>query len=151
MVTIFIRWNNNFIIFAKVRKNCKKELFDLIGCQLLLPYTPHFSDSVGQCFWLKMQHTIIRNNCLQIEFYYFYFFQDSNPFLKQNLQRSEDLAFWLKQKTDDFVTSTNLKEPLKRLDSAAANGLDNLEKARLKVKQVLSLIHSVTKGYLDDG
>ena len=96
-----------------------------------------------------MQHTIIlclRNNCLQIEFYYFYFFQDSNPFLKQNLQRTEDLAFWLKQKTDDFVTSTNLKEPLKRLDSAAANGLDNLEKARVKVKQVLSLRHSVNEG-----
>jgi hypothetical protein len=59
--------------------------------------------------------------------------QDSNPFLKENLQRTEDLAFWLKQKTEDFVTSTSLDGPLKRLDSAAANGLESLEKARLRV------------------
>ena len=60
-------------------------------------------------------------------------FQDSNPFLKENLQRSEDLAFWFKQKTEDFVITTNLTGPLKRIDNAAANGLDQLEKARLKV------------------
>ena len=43
------------------------------------------------------------------------------------------MAFWLKQKTDDFVTMTNLKGPLKKLDSAAAQGLDNLDTARMKV------------------
>jgi hypothetical protein len=59
--------------------------------------------------------------------------QDSNPFLKENLQRTEDAAFWLRQKTDDLVTLTNLKGPLKRLDSAAAQSLDSLEKARLQV------------------
>ena len=60
--------------------------------------------------------------------------------MKANLQRTEDLAFWLKQKTDDFVTTTYLKEPLKRLDLAAANGLDNMEKARMKVKQKYQLL-----------
>ena len=63
-------------------------------------------------------------------------FQDSNPFLKENLQRTEDLAFWLKQKTDDLVTVTNLKGPLKKLDSAAAQSLDNLDKARLQVESL---------------
>jgi hypothetical protein len=49
------------------------------------------------------------------------------------------LAFWFKQKTEDFVTTTNLSGPLKRIDNAAANSLDHFEKARLKVLRKIKL------------
>lgn len=34
--------------------------------------------------------------------------QDSNPILKENFQRTEDVWYWFKQKAEDFVTATQL-------------------------------------------
>lgn len=73
--------------------------------------------------------------------------------MKKNLQLTEDMLYWFKQKTEDFVNITRLsglkiksstkqlnnssfsfsKGPLKSIDYAAANSLDHLEKTRLKV------------------
>ena len=65
------------------------------------------------------------------------FLQDANPVLKASLQRSEDTAYWLRQKTDDLMEATNLKEPLKRLDAAAAQSIVNVEKKTFQVKKNL--------------
>lgn len=60
--------------------------------------------------------------------------KDSNPLLKESLERSEDVAFWMKQKATDVVVATKLDQPLKQLDSAAANSIDKLNDARKQVK-----------------
>ena len=39
----------------------------------------------------------------------------------------------MKQKTDDLMEATNLKEPLKRLDAAAAQHLTNVEQRTFEV------------------
>jgi len=54
--------------------------------------------------------------------------KDVNPTLKSSLEKSEDVAYWLSQKAGDAVVATKLDAPLKRLDSAAAGGIDHVEK-----------------------
>ena len=54
--------------------------------------------------------------------------KDVNPLVKNSLERSEDIAFWLRQKTNDVVKATKLEEPLKKLDSAAASSVTQVEK-----------------------
>ena len=54
--------------------------------------------------------------------------KDVNPLVKNSLERSEDIAFWIRQKTNEVVKATKMEEPLKKLDSAAANSVDKVEK-----------------------
>jgi len=53
--------------------------------------------------------------------------KDVNPLVKNSLEKSEDIAFWIRQKTNDVVKATHLEEPLKKLDSAAANSVTKVE------------------------
>lgn len=59
--------------------------------------------------------------------------QDSNPLLKESLQRGEDAAFWMRQKTREVMEATNLDRPLKQMDSLAAKTLDQMEQTTKKV------------------
>merc|ERR1711962_81264 len=61
--------------------------------------------------------------------------KDVNPLVKNSLERSEDIAFWLRQKTNDVVKATKLEGPLKKLDSAAANSVDKVEKTGNDIRQ----------------
>ena len=61
--------------------------------------------------------------------------KDANPLLKESLQRSEDAAFWMKQKAEDVVVATKLDAPLKQLDTAAAKSLEKMEEATTKVTE----------------
>ena len=59
--------------------------------------------------------------------------QDSNPLLKESLQRGEDAAFWMKEKTREIIEATNLDRPLMQMDSLAAQTLEDVEKRTKKV------------------
>ena len=59
--------------------------------------------------------------------------QDSNPLLKESLQRGEDAAFWMSQKTREIIEATNLDRPLKQMDSMAARTIEDMEKKTKKV------------------
>merc|ERR1712029_75991 len=61
--------------------------------------------------------------------------KDVNPLVKDSLERSEDIAFWIRQKTNDVVKATKLEEPLKKLDSAAANSVTHVEKTSNNIRQ----------------
>ena len=67
-------------------------------------------------------------------------FQDSNPLLKESLQRGEDAAFWMSQKTREIIEATNLDRPLKQMDSMAAKTLEDVEKRTKKVWYFVSKI-----------
>ena len=53
--------------------------------------------------------------------------------VKESFQRGEDAAFWMRQKTREIITATNLDQPLKQVDSMAAKSLDEMEKRTRKV------------------
>ena len=53
--------------------------------------------------------------------------------VKESFQRGEDAAFWMRQKTREILTATNLDQPLKQVDSMAAKSLDEMEKRTRKV------------------
>jgi len=54
--------------------------------------------------------------------------KDSNPLLKESLQRGEDAAFWMSQKTREIIEATNLDHPLKQMDYIAAKTIEDVEK-----------------------
>ena len=60
--------------------------------------------------------------------------KDSNPLVKESLQRSEDLAFWMRDKTEQVLSATRLDQPLKAMDANAARTLEEMENIRTKVK-----------------
>jgi len=60
--------------------------------------------------------------------------KDSNPLLKESLQRGEDAAFWMSQKTREIIEATNLDRPLKQMDSMAAKTLEDVEKRTKKLR-----------------
>ena len=60
--------------------------------------------------------------------------KDVNPLVKNSLEKSEDIAFWIRQKTNDVVKATHLEEPLKKLDSAAANSVTKVEQTSNDVR-----------------
>lgn len=60
--------------------------------------------------------------------------KDSNPLLKESLQRGEDAAFWMSQKTREIIEATNLDQPLKQMDSMAAKTLEDVEKRTKKLR-----------------
>ena len=62
--------------------------------------------------------------------------KDVNPLVKSSLERSEDVAYWLKEKAENVVTATHLDEPLKKLDTAAANGVIQVEKTSSNVSSL---------------
>ena len=41
--------------------------------------------------------------------------KDSNPLLKQSLQRSEEAAFWVRQKAGEAIVAANLEQPIKQV------------------------------------
>merc|ERR1712062_936112 len=43
--------------------------------------------------------------------------KDSNPLVKESFQRGEDAAFWMRQKTREIITATNLDQPLQQVES----------------------------------
>jgi hypothetical protein len=55
--------------------------------------------------------------------------------LKESLQRGEDAAFWMSQKTREIIEATNLDRPLKQMDSMAAKTLEDVEKRTKKVRK----------------
>jgi len=61
--------------------------------------------------------------------------KDSNPFLQSSLQRGEDVAFWMRQKTREVIEATNLDGPLKQMDSVAAKTLSDVEKSTRKMRE----------------
>ena len=61
-------------------------------------------------------------------FLLFFFLQDSNPLLKESLQRGEDAAFWMSQKTREMIDVANLEQPLKQMDFIAAKTIEDMEK-----------------------
>ena len=61
--------------------------------------------------------------------------KDSNPLVKESLQRSEDLAFWMRDKTEQVLSATRLDQPLKAIDANAARTLEEMESIRTKVKK----------------
>ena len=61
--------------------------------------------------------------------------KDSNPLVKESLQRSEDLAFWMRDKTEQVLSATRLDQPLKAMDANAARTLEEMENIRTKVKK----------------
>ena len=71
--------------------------------------------------------------------------KDSNPLVKESLQRSEDLAFWMRDKTEQVLSATRLDQPLKAMDANAARTLEEVENIRSKVEHFLhrkNKIHS---------
>ena len=60
--------------------------------------------------------------------------KDVNPLVKNSLEKSEDIAFWIRQKTNDVVKATHLEEPLKKLDAAAANSVTKVEQTSNDVR-----------------
>jgi len=61
--------------------------------------------------------------------------KDSNPLLKESLQRGEDAAFWMKEKTREIIEATNLDRPLMQMDSLAAQTLEDVEKRTKKLRE----------------
>ena len=55
--------------------------------------------------------------------------------MKESLQRGEDAAFWMSQKTREIIEATNLDRPLKQMDSMAAKTLEDVEKRTKKVRK----------------
>ena len=53
--------------------------------------------------------------------------------MKESLQRGEDAAFWMSQKTREIIEATNLDRPLKQMDSMAARTIEDMEKKTKKV------------------
>jgi len=64
--------------------------------------------------------------------------KDVNPLVKTSLERSEDVAFWIREKAGDVVTATKMDEQLKRLDSAAAQGMTSVEQTGSNIRQKLN-------------
>ena len=60
--------------------------------------------------------------------------------MKESLQRGEDAAFWMSQKTREIIEATNLDRPLKQMDSMAAKTLEDVEKRTKKVWYFVSKI-----------
>ena len=61
--------------------------------------------------------------------------KDVNPTVKSGLQRSEDVAVWLKEKAGSVVAATKMEAPLKRLDSAAADGVVRIGETTTNVRK----------------
>ena len=55
--------------------------------------------------------------------------------MKESLQRGEDAAFWMSQKTREIIEATNLDRPLKQMASMAAKTLEDVEKRTKKVRK----------------
>lgn len=53
--------------------------------------------------------------------------------MKETLQRSEDAAYWMRQKAGDVVVATKLDEPLKKLDAVAAQSIGKVEETSIRV------------------
>ena len=66
--------------------------------------------------------------------------KDVNPLVKNSLEKSEDIAFWIRQKTNDVVKATHLEEPLKKLDSAAANSVTKVEQTSNDVRFLTNIL-----------
>ena len=54
--------------------------------------------------------------------------------MKETLQRSEDAAYWMRQKAGDVVVATKLDEPLKKLDAVAAQSIGKVEETSIRVR-----------------
>ena len=50
-----------------------------------------------------------------------------------NSQASEDAAFWVRSRAVDAVTAAHLDAPIKKMDEAAARGLEHFEQRRVQV------------------
>jgi len=61
--------------------------------------------------------------------------KDANPMVKEAFQRGEDAAFWMRQKTRELITATNLDQPLKQADSMAAKSFDEVERRTRKMRE----------------
>ena len=72
-------------------------------------------------FDVSLHFTFEKNSLL------FFFLQDSNPLLKESLQRGEDAAFWMSQKTREMIDVANLEQPLKQMDFIAAKTIEDME------------------------
>ena len=60
--------------------------------------------------------------------------------VKEAFQRGEDAAFWMRQKTRELITATNLDQPLKQADSMAAKSFDEVERRTRKVNSYTYLL-----------
>ena len=61
------------------------------------------------------------------------FFQDSNPVVKESFEKGEDMAYWMKDKTDRALSLTGLDQPLKQMDARAAQSWEGAENMRRRV------------------
>ncbi len=61
--------------------------------------------------------------------------------VKESLQRGEDAAFWMRQKTREIIEATSLDRPLKQIDSYAAKTLENMEKSTKQVNFFLNNLY----------
>ena len=53
--------------------------------------------------------------------------------MQRGFERSEDAAYWMKEKAGDIVTVTKWDDSLKTLDNVAANGVVKLENTHTNV------------------
>lgn len=67
---------------------------------------------------------------------FYYAFQQTNPYLKEGLERSEDYAFWMRQKANEVIHKTHLDQPLKQLDVFAAQGITRVEETTKYVNTI---------------
>ena len=58
--------------------------------------------------------------------------------MKETMEIGENTAYWMEQKAEYLVTVTKMDEPLKKLDSAALNGVVKIENTQTDVSNYSS-------------
>lgn len=59
--------------------------------------------------------------------------KDSNPLFKESFERGEEMAYWMKDKTDRALSLTGLDQPLKQMDAKAAQSWEEAENMRRRI------------------
>ena len=130
---------------SRSRQRIESELFKIITD------IPAVNDTYE---YLLSAYTLIKVFVYYLSIYIFltstlkFFFQDSNPLFKESFERGEEMAYWMKDKTDRALSLTGLDQPLKQMDAKAAQSWEEAENMRRRVSDFYILLLLLYNNFL---
>lgn len=76
--------------------------------------------------------------------------KDKHPVVKGTMEYGENVAYWMEQQAEYVATSTKMDEQLKKLDSAALNGVVKIEDTHNNVRNRFHSANKVVRTRIED-
>jgi len=76
--------------------------------------------------------------------------KEQHPIVKGTMEFAENAAYWVEQKAENVVTGTKMDESLKKLDSAAFNGVVKIEDTHNNVRNRFRSANEMVRTQIDD-